>query len=312
MATFDDPVVRRAALAALGRYYGSVVAVDPNTGRILAVVNQKLAFSSGFEPCSTIKPVVALAALQEGVIDRNTEIRVGRRQTMNLTEALAHSNNAFFEELGRRLGFATVARYARLLGLGEPAGWGIAEEQPGSFPEAPPPESAGGVARMCSFGTGIRVTPLQLAAMVSALANGGSLYYLQYPRSPEAVEHFQPLLKRKIDLGPYAQDLLEGMLAAVEFGTARGSFIPEGELVYAKTGTCTDEVRGGHLGWFVSFVRDEVTHRPRLVLVVLLNRYGRHISGPLAAQIGGRIFRQLYEKSFFSETAAAESTGGEP
>jgi penicillin-binding protein 2 len=309
MAAFDDPVVRRAALAALGRYYGSVVAVDPNTGRILSVVNQKLAFSAGFEPCSTIKPVVALAALKEGLIDRTTQLRVGRRTSMNLVEALAHSNNTFFEELGRRLGFATVSRYARLLGLGESAGWGIAEERPGSFPQTPPPESAGGVAKMCSFGTGIRVTPLQLAAMVSALSNGGYLYYLQYPRTPEQVRQFQPLLKRKIDLGPYTEDLLDGMLAAVEFGTARESFVPEGELVYAKTGTCTDEVQGNHLGWFVSFVSDQNARRPRLVLVVLLSRYGRRVSGPRAAQVGGRIFRTLSERNFFSAQPAGEATG---
>jgi hypothetical protein len=63
IATFDDSVVRQAAIAGLGRYNGSVVAVDPNTGRILSIVNQKLAFSSGFIPCSTIKPVIAVAAL---------------------------------------------------------------------------------------------------------------------------------------------------------------------------------------------------------------------------------------------------------
>ena len=48
---FDDPVVRRAAVDALGRYNGSVVAIDPSNGRILSVVNQQLAFSAGFIPC---------------------------------------------------------------------------------------------------------------------------------------------------------------------------------------------------------------------------------------------------------------------
>src|SRR5574337_354115 len=58
IAEFDDPVVRQVAVEALGRHNGSVVAVDPNSGRILSVVNQRLAFSAGFQPCSTIKPVV--------------------------------------------------------------------------------------------------------------------------------------------------------------------------------------------------------------------------------------------------------------
>src|SRR5215831_1560267 len=61
IVTNDDPIVRAAAVEALGRYNGSVVAVDPNSGRILTVVNQKLAYSDGAIPCSTIKPTIALA-----------------------------------------------------------------------------------------------------------------------------------------------------------------------------------------------------------------------------------------------------------
>src|SRR5579864_591199 len=116
---YDDPVVRAAAVQALGRYNGSVVAIDPATGRILTVVNQKLAFSSGFIPCSTIKPTIALAALREGIITRDSMIKVAPRRYMNLTEAMAHSNNTFFESLGSRMGFDTVSHYAQMLGLGE-------------------------------------------------------------------------------------------------------------------------------------------------------------------------------------------------
>src|SRR5271163_4683492 len=100
----DDPIVRELAVEALGHEKGSVVAVDPTNGRILAIVNQKMAFSAGFEPCSTIKPFVALAGLQEGVITRDTMVRVGHRRYMDLTEAMAHSNNIYFEEVGTRLG----------------------------------------------------------------------------------------------------------------------------------------------------------------------------------------------------------------
>src|SRR5712692_9780038 len=97
IAAYDDPVVRKAAVEALGRYNGSVVAIDPSSGRILSIVNQRLAFSAGFIPCSTIKPVIAIAALQEGFVTRDTMIRVARRKSLNLTEAMAHSNNAYFE-----------------------------------------------------------------------------------------------------------------------------------------------------------------------------------------------------------------------
>ncbi|MGH9727045.1 MAG: penicillin-binding transpeptidase domain-containing protein, partial [Candidatus Acidiferrales bacterium] len=176
---FDDPIVREAALDALGRQNGSVVAVDPSTGRILTIVNQKLAYSAGFEPCSTTKPIIAVAALEKGIVTPDTMIKVGRRRYMDMTEALAHSNNAFFEELGRRLGFDNVWHYDHVFGLGERAGYDIAGEQPGFLPEKAP--VYGGVARMCSFGEGIKITPLQLAAVVSTIANGGTMYYLQYP-----------------------------------------------------------------------------------------------------------------------------------
>src|SRR6185437_14158700 len=114
----EDPVVRAAAVDALGNMNGTVLAVEPTSGRILAMVNQKLALSSGAQPCSTIKLSVALAALSEGVIDKDTRIRLGRRSRMNLTQALAHSNNAYFEAVGRKLGFEKVAYYAHQFGLG--------------------------------------------------------------------------------------------------------------------------------------------------------------------------------------------------
>ena len=98
----EDPVVRAAALEALGNWNGSVVVVDPNTGRILSIVNQKLALSGAFTPCSTFKPVVALAALKEGIVSPETKLRVWGRgcPRLNLTDALAHSNNMYFAKLG--------------------------------------------------------------------------------------------------------------------------------------------------------------------------------------------------------------------
>src|ERR1039457_2778454 len=68
----DELEVRRAAVDALGPYNGTVVVVDPQTGRVLTIVNQKTALDSGFTPCSTIKLVTAFAALNEGLIERHT------------------------------------------------------------------------------------------------------------------------------------------------------------------------------------------------------------------------------------------------
>src|SRR5262245_35408180 len=131
----EDAVVRQAAVDALGNMNGTVLAIDPASGRILAMVNQKLALSEGAQPCSTIKLAVALAGLSEGVITREEEIVLGRRSQMNLTQALARSNNAYFEAVGRRLGFEKVSEYAHQFGLGELAGYNIPGEHLGLFPD---------------------------------------------------------------------------------------------------------------------------------------------------------------------------------
>src|SRR5271163_3501799 len=300
MTTFDDPEVRAALVEGLGKYNGAVVAVNPNTGRILSVVNQKIAFGEGYIPCSTIKPTIALAALEENVITRDTMLKVSRRKYMNLTEAMAHSNNVFFEQLGQRMGFETVSKYARLLGLGELAGYNLPEEHPGAFPSAPP--ALGGVARMSSFGEGIQITPLQLAALGAAFANGGTLYYLQYPHSAEEVTNFQPKVKRDLNISTVLPEVREGMLAAVLYGTGRASFDKGGdETPLGKTGTCDDHTTPSHIGWFVTYA-DEA--HPKIALAVLLRGNTRTVKGPMAAVVAGRIYRKLREQNYFAESTA--------
>src|SRR5262250_2710057 len=290
----DDPVVRAAAIEALGKYNGSVVAVEPNTGRILTVVNQKMAYSDGAIPCSTIKPTIALAALEENVITRDTMLKVGRRKYMNLTEAMAHSNNEFFEQLGQRMGFETVSKYARLLGLGELAGYNLNDEHPGAFPMTPPQK--GGVARMSSFGEGIQVTPFQLASLAVAFANGGMLYYLQYPSTGADTNPFAPRIKRELNIAPLLPELREGMLAAVLYGTGKRSYDTGGdELPAGKTGTCSDDQ--SHVGWFLSYA-DEA--HPKIALAVLIRGRSSLIKGPLAAGVAGRIYRRLREQNYFA------------
>jgi penicillin-binding protein 2 len=296
ISTFDDPIVRAAAVEGLGRYNGSVVAVDPNTGRILTIVNQKIAFGDGYIPCSTIKPTIALAALEENVITRDTMLKVSYRKYMNLTDAMAHSNNVFFEELGRRMGFDTVSKYARLLGLGELAGYNLPEEHPGAFPSAPP--ALGGISRMSSFGEGIQITPLQLAALAAAFANGGTLYYLQYPRTKEDVDAFAPRVKRDLNIASILPEIREGMLAAVLYGTGKSSFDHGGdETPLGKTGTCDDHTTPSHIGWFVTYA-DEA--HPKIALAVLLRGNTRSVKGPMAAVVAGRIYRKLREQNYFA------------
>ena len=302
----EDAVVRQAALDALGNMNGTVVAIEPTSGRVLAMVNQKLALSSGAQPCSTIKLSVALAALNEGIITKETEVRLGGRYHMNLTMALAHSNNAYFEALGRQLGFERVAYYAHQYGLGELAGYNISGESAGIYPEEVISTKLGGVGKMCSFGEGISMTPLQLGALVTAIANGGTLYYLQHPRNPEEVANFEPRVKRHLDIAPLIPEISDGMAGAVNFGTARRLRVNfDEEEVLGKTGTCSHA--GTRFGWFASYAKTDVGH----IVVVVFLEGGRPTFGPKAAEIAGRMYRNLYDHEFFVAKPAVPATSAE-
>ncbi len=301
----EDPVVRQAAIDALGNMNGTVVAIEPTSGRVLAMVNQKLALSSGAQPCSTIKVAVALAALSEGLIDKDTPVALGRRSRMTLTSALARSNNAYFEAVGRKLGFEKIRYYANEYGLGELAGYNIEGEQLGKYPEAEISSKLGGVGKMCSFGEGISMTPLQLGAMVSAIANGGTLYYAQHPTTPEEIANFQPRVKRHLDIAPAIPEISDGMAGAVLYGTARSvRYNFSEEQVLGKTGTCSRS--GTRYGWFASYANTDVG---RIVTVVFLQG-GRPTFGPKAAEIAGRMYRNLYDHNFFAARPAPTDTAG--
>ena len=290
----EDPVVRAAAMEALGNMNGTALAIDPSSGRILAMVNQKVALSSGAEPCSTIKLAVSLAALDEGLITKDTPVNLGGHYTMTLTKALALSINPYFETLGRMLGFERVKHYANMFGLGELAGYNIGGEQLGTYPDQALPESEGGVGRMCSFGEGISMTPLQLGALTSAIANGGTLYYLQHPETPADVATFEPKVKRLLDIAPLIPEMRDGMEGAVDYGTARSLRANFHEFpVFGKTGTCSDN--GTRYGWFASYAD---TPRGRIVTVFFIEG-GRPSFGPHAAELTGEFYRALSERDYF-------------
>lgn len=303
----EDPVVRQAAIDALGNMNGTAVAIDPSNGRILAMVNQKLALSSGAEPCSTIKISVALAALEEGIVTKDTPVELAPHFHMNMTEALAHSNNLYFETMGRRLGFERVRHYAHEFGLGELAGWNISGEQLGTYPEEALPDSEGGVGKMCSFGEGVSMTPLQLGAMVAAIANGGTLYYLQHPTTADEAVNFQPRVKRTLDIAKLIPEISGGMEGAVDYGTARSLRANFSELpILGKTGTCSSN--GTRYGWFASFAN---TSYGRIVTVFFLEG-GRPTFGPKAAELTGVFYRNLWDHSYFAQKTVDSNSSASP
>jgi cell division protein FtsI/penicillin-binding protein 2 len=149
---------------------------------------------------------------------------------------------------------------------------------------------------MTSFGEAIGLTPLQLTSLISTIANGGTMYWLQYPKSQEEVLSFVPKVKRELDIQAAVPEMKPGMMGAVDFGTARRAGYSSDEPIMGKTGTCTDART--HLGWFGSF--NEV-NGTKLAVTVLLTG-GSAVNGPVASGIAGLVYKHLSEQNWFAKS----------
>jgi penicillin-binding protein 2 len=286
-STGEDLEVRSAAINALQGRSGTVVVMDPTTGRVYSIVNQQMALGSPVKPCSTVKLIVGLASLHEDVFDPNEDVRISSNGGMNLTDALARSNNPVFQVLGRMLGYERVMQYAANFGFGERTGVNYPGESEGFLPEEGEQETG----HMSSHGDGFGVTAVQLAAFTSAIANGGNLYTPRIPRSAEEAENFQPILKRRIEMSTEDRmRLMSGMIGAVNYGTAKLAYNPISQVA-GKTGTCTGS--RDKLGLFTSFSSVE---NPRLVVTVVTT--GSTEAGKRAAEIAGRIYNAISPRFF--------------
>ena len=144
------------------------------------------------------------------------------------------------------------------------------------------------------------MTPLELSALLSAIANGGTLYYLQYPRTQAEIDDFVPKVKRPLELAPNGiPDVKAGMRGAVDYGTGRRANYDPSEPVLGKTGTCTDFRVSSHMGWFGSF--NEVGYHQLVVVVMLAGTHS--VNGPMAAGVAGAIYRNLSEQRYFTADA---------
>jgi cell division protein FtsI/penicillin-binding protein 2 len=275
-----DLAVGQAARNGLGRARGAVVAMDPRTGRVHALVNPALGMQRAFQPCSVFKIVVGIAGLSEGVITPDTTYRCVRGCWMwaghgpiDLRRALAVSCNPYFEWVGEQLGYEKVERYARLLGLGEPSGINLTGETAGRVPSFVRPEAVG---HLSSHAAGIETSAVQLAVLVSATVNGGVILRPQM----SGPQDFVPRERWRLPEATRLEGLAAGFAGAVNEGSASAAFDPE-VAVAGKTGTCSQ------LGWFASYAPAD---DPQLVVVVFL-RYG---SGHGASAVAGRVFRELF------------------
>ncbi|HET6980453.1 MAG TPA: penicillin-binding transpeptidase domain-containing protein [Pyrinomonadaceae bacterium] len=277
----EDPEVRRVAMNALGFHAGTVVVMDPMTGRVYSMVNQEWALRRGFKPCSTIKLVTGVAGLSENAIPLFDTAGDGYR--IDLTSALAHSDNGFFQQVGTKIGTEKMVSYARELGLGEKTGINVPFEFPGRLPEVKPDVLE---RRIFSHADGFEVTPMQMATLVSAMANGGKLLVPQIAHSSKEASKMGVKVKRQLPVTTDVwQRMVPGMVGAVNYGTARKSYDPT-QTVAGKTGTCI-----GQGGWVGSFTSYAPLANPRLAVVVIAQ--GTDGRRHFPAAVAGEIYRQL-------------------
>ena len=279
--TGEDPEVRKVAVNALGRHAGTVVVMDPLTGRVYSIVNQEWALRRGFKPCSTIKLVTGVAGLSENAIPLIDT--AGDGYNRDLTSALAHSDNPFFQQVGTRIGSDKMVNYARDLGLGEKTGINVPFEFAGRLPEIKV-----GVTerRMFSHADGFEVTPLQLGTLVSAMANGGKLLVPQIAHSTKEATKMNVKVRRQLDITTDVwQRMIPGMVGAVNYGSGRKAYDPS-QTVAGKTGTCIGQ--GGWVGLFTSYAP---LANPRLAVVVITQ--GTDARRHFPAAVAGEIYRQL-------------------
>ena len=278
----EDMEVRRAAVNALGYHAGTVVVMDPNSGKVYSIVNQEWALRRGFKPCSTIKLVTGVAGLSEKVISPTENAAVSDRKGLDLTDALAYSNNTFFQHVGGQVGFNKMMSYAREMGLGEKTGVNVPNEYAGKLPA----EKTGfALNRMSSHGDDFEVTALQLGTMVSAMANGGKLLVPFVPTTP-AEQNRKIKLRRQLDVSPENwRRMVPGMVGAVNYGSGKKAYDPL-QTVAGKTGTCIGQ--GAWVGLFTSYAP---LANPRLAVVVITR--GPDARSHFPAAVAGRIYRDL-------------------
>ena len=282
----EDLEVRRAAVEALGHHAGTVVVMDPKTGRVYTVVNQDWALRRGFKPCSTIKLVTGVAGISEKVIAPIETVSDGGRYKIDLTDALAYSNNTYFQHVAGEVGFDKMISYAKEMGLGEKTGINYVNEYSGHLPLF---KSGFALNRMGSHGDDFEVTAIQLATLVSAMSNGGKLLTPHLPQTVQENTTFKTEVRRKVNVeNDTWKRMLPGMIGAVNYGSGRKAYRPE-QTVAGKTGTCIGQ--DSSRAWVGLFTSYAPVVNPRLAVVVITRGTDAHNHVPAA--IAGNIYHAL-------------------
>ncbi|ENM5729798.1 peptidoglycan glycosyltransferase FtsI [Vibrio mimicus] len=294
----------------------SAVMLDVKTGAVLAMVNapsynpnnrsdwqsfkmRNRVITDAFEPGSTVKPFVVLAALANGIADKSTIIDTGDgtmqiggsrvRDTSkvgkaDLTLILKKSSNIGVAKLALEMPLEALLGMYSSVGLGEMSGLDLVGETQGIFPNRRR-WSQFEIATL-SFGYGLAITPLQLAHAYATLGNHGKYQPIHI------VEGGQHEQSRQVVEAKYVNQVLE-MLETVTQpgGTATRAAVP-GYRIAAKSGTSRKAIAGGYSDEYFAYTAGVApVSDPRISLVVMVNEpqgdsyYGGAVAGPVFSEI---------------------------
>src|SRR5688572_26482685 len=323
----------RAAVADNRAAGGTVLIMAPNTGEILALANEPTfnpnTFSTAlpehrrnravqdiYEPGSTFKVVTASAAIEEGVIGVDElidvsggKIRFGSRViddthdygTLSFTDVMVKSSNVGAIKVGLRLGPERLGLYVRRFGFGRALSPDFPGETPGIVWD--PRKLDNSALASMSMGYQIGVTPLQMVAAISSVANGGDLIQPRVVRAlirdGKRVNVKRTVLGRTISKDT-AVTLTGIMEQIVERGTATYAQV-EGYTIAGKTGTASKLVNGrySNTDYYASFVGFLPSRNPVATIIVVIDSphargyYGGPIAGPAFQRIAEATFRHL-------------------
>jgi len=311
-----------AGVADVGARGGSVVVMDPRTGKILAMANQPdfnpnaigkyrpsqwrdRAICDTYEPGSTFKIFLMAAALNEGLVNPGTIINcekgsyaVGGKVIhdhhaygrITASEIIKVSSNIGAAKIGKALERDRLYRYLTEFGFGAPTGIDLPGETSGLLRE-PSAWFEIDLAAI-AFGQGVTVTPLQLARGAAAIANDGTLMSMPIVEKivnerGEAIEQHRPEAVRQVVTPKVARQVREMMELAVEDGGTGTLAAVPGFAVAGKTGTAqkVDPVTGGYSvdKRVASFVGLVPADAPQLVVLVVVDEPAKHVYGGLVA-----------------------------
>jgi penicillin-binding protein 2 len=304
------------------------------------------AIQGEYPPGSTYKIITAVAGLMEGVIDENTEFfcpgyyRFGNRVyrcwnrgghgKVGIVKALAESCDVYFYQVGELLGVDRLAWYAKAFGLGSPTGIELDNEAGGLIPTAAWKKRRTGIewqrgeTLSVAIGQGFNLaTPIQMAGMMAAIANGGTRYKPMIMESIRTADgrliyQNEPQVAGKVPVTQRALELVrKGLWEVVnsDRGTARGSSLADIEFS-GKTGTSqvigrkkdetqSEEEVPDHLrahAWFVAYAPSQ---KPEIAVAVLIE-HGEHGSGA-AAPIAREIIKTYLRKNWPINQVAQDS-----